>query len=102
MISYFNFFEFVKTNEWFSYLQTGSSGSDYWSCSECKCSSTGTWYTCPDCQDLLELLTHDDTRPPSEEDLPLEQILASRARSRLEKDSQDGSENDIHVRSYSL
>ncbi|KAK8746904.1 hypothetical protein OTU49_016888, partial [Cherax quadricarinatus] len=66
---------------------SGSTGStEYWTCSECRSTSSGSYHTCPECQQLRDLFTHDDTRPPSEADLPLDEILR-RSRSRTKSGS---------------
>ncbi|KAG7155331.1 hypothetical protein Hamer_G024376 [Homarus americanus] len=64
-----------------------SVSTEYWTCSECTCDTSGTYHTCPECQELQDLFTHDDTRPPSEADLPLDEILKRRSRSRTKSGS---------------
>ncbi|XP_066957162.1 uncharacterized protein [Macrobrachium rosenbergii] len=79
------------------------SGSEYWTCSDCTCTSTGTFYTCPECRSLQDLFVFDETRPPSEEELPLDEILRRRSRSRSKSGSKgrDGVSKSRRSRSRS-
>ncbi|XP_068215232.1 uncharacterized protein [Palaemon carinicauda] len=77
------------------------SGSEYWTCSECTCTSSGTFYTCPECRSLQDLFVFDDTRPPSEEELPLDEILRRRSRSRSKSKGRDGVSKSRRSRSRS-
>ncbi|KAK7085995.1 hypothetical protein SK128_018094 [Halocaridina rubra] len=62
-----------------------------------------TYYTCPECQSLQDLFVYDDTRPPSEEELPLDEILKRRSRSRSKSGSRskDGVSKSRRSRSRS-
>ncbi|XP_042876868.1 titin-like isoform X4 [Penaeus japonicus] len=78
-----------------------SGSTEYWTCSECTCSGSGTYYTCPECRQLQDLFTHDDTRPPSEVDLPLDELLRRRSRSRSKSGSKEKAKRRSRSRSRS-
>ncbi|KAK8383211.1 hypothetical protein O3P69_011607 [Scylla paramamosain] len=83
------------------YEGSGSSTTtEYWTCSECTCTGSGSYHTCPECQELQDLFTPDDTRPPSEDDLPLDEILRRRSRSRTKSGSK-GKDDPARRRSRS-
>ncbi|XP_069984239.1 titin isoform X5 [Penaeus vannamei] len=78
-----------------------SGSTEYWTCSECTCSGSSTYYTCPECRQLQDLFTTDDTRPPSEVDLPLDEILRRRSRSRSKSGSKEKAKRRSRSRSRS-